>query len=216
MLESTVYFLLPKKSDKSSFAVGVKTRGSTESKKFLFYMAPPCSVVEVYRPTSTTAFRQGRKHGAETGVPGGELQGFSLTSLVKGEFSFGCQCVLSWCKASHGANLLIFEVLSEKCHNSAVAAGIGYLSGVSGLAGSPLGPLAVRGFSSRYGGDSLGYDATSTKTTYRGNAGCRTAGSETSGSSTAGYPSSSPVLSSVRQPQQQVPPPPVINLQQQF
>ncbi|KAI8491834.1 Ankyrin repeat domain-containing protein 60 [Branchiostoma belcheri] len=42
-----------------------------------------CSVVEVYRPTSTTAFRQGRKHGAETGVPGGELQGFSLTSLVK-------------------------------------------------------------------------------------------------------------------------------------
>ncbi|KAI8484519.1 hypothetical protein Bbelb_377900 [Branchiostoma belcheri] len=41
------------------------------------------SVVEVYRPTSTTAFRQGRKHGAETGVPGGELQGFSLTSLVK-------------------------------------------------------------------------------------------------------------------------------------
>ncbi|KAI8516789.1 hypothetical protein Bbelb_053700 [Branchiostoma belcheri] len=59
------------------------------------------------------------------------------------------------------------------------------------------------------------YDATSTKTTYRGNAGCRTAGSETSGSSTAGYPSSSPVLSSVRQPQQQVPPPPVINLQQQ-
>ncbi|KAI8482813.1 hypothetical protein Bbelb_394750 [Branchiostoma belcheri] len=119
------------------------------------------SVVEVYRPTSTTAFRQGRKHGAETGVPGGELQGFSLTT------------------------------------------GIGYLSGVSGLAGSPLGPLAVRGTSSRYGGDSLGYDATSTKTTYRGNAGCRTAGSETSGSSTAGYPSSSPVLSSVRQPQQQ-------------
>ncbi|KAI8484894.1 hypothetical protein Bbelb_373010 [Branchiostoma belcheri] len=82
-------------------------------------------------------------------------------------------------------------------------AGIGYLSGVSGLAGSPLGPLAVRGFSSRYGGDSLGYDATSTKTTYRGSAGCRAAGSETSGSSTAGYPSSSPVRSSVRQPQQQ-------------
>ncbi|KAI8480227.1 hypothetical protein Bbelb_420260 [Branchiostoma belcheri] len=95
-------------------------------------------------------------------------------------------------------------------------AGIGYLSGVSGLAGSPLGPLAVRGISSRYGGDSLGYDATSTKTTYRGNAGCRAAGSETGGSSTAGYPSSSPVLSSVRQPQQQVPPPPVINSQQQF
>ncbi|KAI8495218.1 hypothetical protein Bbelb_272040 [Branchiostoma belcheri] len=83
-------------------------------------------------------------------------------------------------------------------------AGIGYLSGVSGLAGSPLGPLAVRGTSSRYGGDSLGYDATSTKTTYRGNAGCRAAGSETGDSSTAGYPSSSPVLSSVRQPQQQV------------
>ncbi|XP_019619629.1 PREDICTED: glycine receptor subunit alpha-2-like [Branchiostoma belcheri] len=33
----------------------------------------------------------------------------------------------------------------------------------------------------------LRYDATSTKTTYRGSAGCRAAGSETGGSSTAGY-----------------------------
>ncbi|KAI8516224.1 hypothetical protein Bbelb_048050 [Branchiostoma belcheri] len=59
---------------------------TTETDKVREYDIPKgisCSVVEVYRPTSTTAFRQGRKHGAETGLPGGELQGFSLTSLVK-------------------------------------------------------------------------------------------------------------------------------------